>query len=446
MGFLGTALLGAAALGAVALSPGWGARVVAAAELVPGQGAIIGTAAPGKAIVRLDTAILTEVGMGSGTNDTARVATPAGPVTVKENAYAMMMYARIYPAFDAQTPGGFRYGGFGEIRANSNTGAGGAGVAGTPSGVVGTAGQRNTNTLFWNRAYGYVGTDSLGLLRFGMVDGPFGLLKVGTFESFGDGGLNRSNLGAMAGPDANIWYFPISISSEYSSQKLSYTSPNFAGFDFGLSFAPSTATHQGSDGSLVAIGGTARQAVSTLASDAARYTNLFEAVGRYRNTIGGVGVAASLGYMSSNKVSVAGLPREGLSIFDAGATVSYAGFMFGGHVSTGTFNGTTNLAAPGAKTSTVWLLGAQYEQGPWLFGAHYLNATIPDHVTLPQLTSLRAQGAAAGVNWVWAPGAKAYVEALYISRSHPGFDLRLGDDARSSVTAGQIMIGQVFRW
>ncbi len=443
-----TAWKRAALAAAIGLAPvAAGERGAAsAAELAPAQGSIVATAAPGKAIVRLDTAILTELGLGASTNDTAQMTTPAGPVNVSANSYAIMMFARLYPAFDAQTPGGFRYGGFAEIRGNTNTGAAGNGVAGTPSGVVGTAGQRNTNTLFWNRAYGYVGSDTLGLLRFGMVDGPFGLMKVGTFESFGDGGLNRSNLGLMPGQDSNIWYFPISVSTEYSSQKLSYTSPSFGGFDFGLSFAPSTATHQGSDGSTVVVGGSARQAVSTLASDANRYTNLFEALGRYRNTFGGVGVAASLGYMSSNNVTVPGIPLAGLSIFDAGAQASYAGFTFGGHVSTGKFNGSTSLAVPGAKTATVWLLGAQYEQGAWLVGAHYLNATIPNSTTIPQPAALRAQGVAAGVNWVWAPGAKLYLEALYITKSQPGIDLRLGNEAASTANASQIMIGQVFRW
>jgi hypothetical protein len=408
-----------------------------AAQLQTGQGGIIGRAEPGKSIVRLDTAILVEFGYGNGTNDSAETTVAGQTVTVRNNNYGMLMYARLYPAFDAQTPGGFRYGAFAEARANNNTG----GTAG-----VGTAGQRTTNTLYWNRAYGYVGGDSWGLLRFGMVDGPFNLMKVGTFETFGDGGLNRSNLGAMPGQDANIWYFPVSVSSEYAAQKLSYTTPTWAGFDFGLSFAPSTATHQGSDGSGVIPGGSARQSVSTQASDAARYTNMWEVVGRYRTTIAGFGLAASVGYMGSDRVRVAALPREGLSIFDAGAQVSYQGFSFGGHVSTGQFDGTTRLAVPGAKTATVWLLGAQYTWGQWLVGAHYLNATLPNSSTIPQPAALRAEGFAAGINWTWAPGVKTYVEGLYISKKQPGMDLRLGNQVGDSAYATQIMIGNVIRW
>jgi len=225
------------------------AGVAQAGEMQPGVGAIFNSAAPGKAIVRFDAAVVTMLGYGSNTLDNARVGVGANQVTVKNNNYGMLMYARMYPAFDAQTPGGFRYGGFAEIRANNNTGAtGGVGV--------GTAGQRGTNTLFWNRAFGYIGGDSWGTVRFGMTDGPAALMQVGTFQNFSDGGWNGSAPGMTVG--LNPWQFPISGGYEYSSQKIVYLSPSFAGFDIGLSYAPSTASHQGSDGGTVVTGGSAR--------------------------------------------------------------------------------------------------------------------------------------------------------------------------------------------
>jgi hypothetical protein len=424
---------------ALACTAALAALPAGAAQMAPGSEDGIGQAAPGTMTVRLDAAVLVEFGAGGGSNDSALVSAGTQQVTVRNNRYGIVMYARLYPGFDAQTPGGLRYGAHAELRGNDNTGG--------ANGTVGTAGQRTTNTLFWNQAYGYLGSDQLGLLRFGMVDGPFGLMKVGTFEGFGDGGLNRSNLtGLMPKSDGDIWYFPISVSDEYSSQKLSYTSPSWRGFDFGLSFAPSTGTHMGSDGGLVLPGGSARQSVSTLASDADRYTNLVEAVGRYRAAFAGVGVAATLGYMGSNRVNVPGMARQGLSLFDAGAQVSYQGFSFGGHFTTGRSNGTTSLSVPGAKNSTVWLVGAQYERGAWLVGAHYLNGVIPNSTAIPQPAALRAQGVAAGVNWNWAPGVSTYVEGIYISKNQPGVDLRLGNAVGSSVNASQVVLGQRFRW
>jgi hypothetical protein len=339
---------------------------VQAAGLEPGgTGSILGKAEPGKAIVRLDGTVVTLFGFGSSTNDKATV----GGVETKNATQGMIMYARLYPAFDAQTTGGLRYGAFMEIRANNNTGNG--------VGGVGTPGTRGTNTLYWNRAYGYIGGDSWGTLRFGQVDGALGLLQVGTFMGFADGGLNGSAPGLIANPDNYIWRFPFSQGGEYAAMKFSYTSPKFAGFDIGVSYAPSTGTHSGGDVSNVDVGGSLRQQTSILGADANRFRDNFQVNLRYSNTFSGFGLAANVGYQGSSKVTVATAPRKGLSIFDAGLQLSYMGFSVGGHLSTGTFNGSTNLSAPGEKAGTVWLVGAMYETGPWTAGIHYLNSSLP---------------------------------------------------------------------
>ncbi len=424
------------------------AGVSQAAEMQPGQGAIFNTAQPGKAIVRLDTQITVGLGYGSNTLDKATVNTAAGAVQVKNNSYGMLMYARLYPAFDAQTPGGFRYGGFAEIRANNNTGGNGLGTAGTPSGVVGTAGQRGTNTLYWNRAFGYVGGDSWGTVRFGMTDGPANLMKVGTFENFADGGWNGTAPGMTVG--LNPWQLPISGGYEYSSQKIVYLSPSFAGFDLGLSWAPSSATHQGSDGSLVQVGGSARQSSSLLASDWAPYTDLFEATARYRGTFGGVGLAISGSYMGSGSVSNANInavQNRGISLFDGGATVSYAGFTFGGHYSNGVFNGNLNLSRQGEKNAQVWLLGASYENGPWTAGVHYLNSTRPGLQGIGGGAQQKEQGFSVGVTYSWAPGVRTFVELVNANRVEKGVNLNIGNGGfRDNINGTGVIVAQAFRW
>lgn len=410
-----------------------------AGEMTPGSGAIFNTAAPGKAIVRLDAAVVVMVGYGNSTLDRATAAAPGipGGVRVKNNNYGMIMYARLYPALDAQTPGGLRYGGFAEIRANNNTGAtGGVGV--------GTAGQRGTNTLFWNRAFGYLGGDSWGTVRFGMTDGPANLMKAGLFENFADGGWNGSAPGLTAG--LNPFQFPISGGYEYSSQKIVYLSPSFAGFDVGFSWAPSTATHQGSDGGTVVSGGSARGATSVLGSDANRYTNLFEATARYRQTFGGVGVLVSGSYIGSGKVTVptAGNARRGISLFDGGAQVSYMGFSAGGHVSTGRFNGNLNLSAPGEKTALVWLLGASYETGPWTVGAHYIVSSRPGAFGG---AAQKEHGFSVGGTYAWAPGVRTFVELVQATRKESGVNLNIGiGPAKSKISGVGVVLGQAFRW
>lgn len=406
--------------GAATLAIAGGAQ---AGEMTTGVGAIIGQAEPGKAVVRFDAAVVTLIGIGGSTNDKA---TLAGGVSVKNDPFGMMMYARMYPAFDAQTTGGLRYGAFAEIRAN------------------GSVGSRAADTLFWNRAYGYVGGDSWGMVRFGMVDGALGLLQTGTFQNFADGGLNGSAPGLIASQDNYIWRFPFSQGGEYATQKIVYTSPKFAGFDAAFSFSPSTANHVGGDLAGVDVGGSSRQASSILAGDAARYRNQFQANIRYSNTFGGVGIAANVGYMGSDKVTVLGTPRRGLSIFDAGAQLSYMGFSVGGHVSTGTFNGSVNLSAPGEKAGTVWLVGASYSTGPWTAGIHYLNSSLPG--TFGNGAKRIEQGVGAGVTYAWAPGVRTFVEFVHHNRKENGVDLRVGTGVANKVTGTAIVLGQAFRW
>jgi hypothetical protein len=409
-----------------------------AAQLETGSGAIFNRAEPGKAIVRLDTQITVMFGYGDNSNDNAQTTVGGQTVTVKNNNYGMLMYARLYPAFDAQTPGGFRYGGFAEIRANNNTG----GTVG-----VGTAGQRTTNTLYWNRAFGYVGGDSWGTVRFGMTDGPASLMQVGTFQNFADGGWNGSAPGMTVG--INAFQFPINGGYEYSSQKIVYLSPNWSGFDFGLSFAPSTATHQGSDGSTVIPGGSARQATSLQATDWNRYTDMFQATARYRGTFGGFGVAINAGYIGSNvvqNVTPGGQQFDGLSIFDGGAEVSYAGFAFGGHVSTGTFNGNMNMSAKGQKTTTVWNLGASYSTGPYTVGFHWINWTRPGIQTAASPASERGTGVAVGGTYAWAPGVRTFVEFVWGEKTEKGTDLRIGNGISDNINGTGLVIGQAFRW
>ncbi len=110
--------------------------VAAASGLEPTLGSssssIINKAEPGKAVVRLDGFVFFSAGFASNTVDKA-------PNGAKADGYGFLSTFRIYPAFDAQTPGGLRYGAFAEVRSNSNTGG--------TNGGVGTGGSRGTNTV-----------------------------------------------------------------------------------------------------------------------------------------------------------------------------------------------------------------------------------------------------------------------------------------------------------
>jgi len=411
--------------GAAALAFTGGAQ---AADMTPGSGNIINTAKPGEVKVRIDAAIWAMAGFGSSTNDKAMV----GTTSVTNDSFALMTQFRLFPQLDAQTAGGVRYGAFAEVRTNNPTNASAA---------------RTTNTLFVNRAYVYVGGDSWGMVRAGMVDGPLGLMQVGTFQNFAMGGLNGFAPGMIASPDSYIWRLPFSQGVEYQTEKVVYTSPTFGGFDIGVSFAPSSSSGSTSDIQNVVTGGSVRQSTSALAADANRKRNEFQVNLRYRGTFNGVGLAANAGYLGSGKVTVPGAlnERRGLSVFDAGVQASYMGFAVGGHVSTGVFNGAHMLSAPGEKNATVWLVGASYTTGPWTAGVHYLNAHRPG--TLGNNAMMTESGVGAGLTYRWAPGASAFVEFVHHNRKERGVNFQIGTGpAKDKVDGTALIVGQLFRW
>ncbi len=414
--------------------------VAAASGLEPTLGSasssVIGTAAPGKQIVRLDGYVFFSAGFASSTLDKA-------PNGTKSDSFGFMSSFRIYPSFDAQTAGGFRYGAFAEIRSNNNTAA-----ATTVGGAqVGNGNQRSTNTLNVNRAWGYVGTDQLGRLQFGQVDGITSIMRTGTFEGqIADGGWNGWAPGMTSG--VNPWRYLASGGD--LSQKIVYSSPVMAGFQVGFSFAPSTATNTAGYGSAVVSGGAVRQAASVLASDFARPRNMFQVGARYTGTFGGVGLQANVGYVGSSAIAnlaSGGVSNRGLSVVSAGATMSYMGFMVGGYLETGTFNGGQTLLPRGQKGATIYTIGASYTNGPWVVGAAYTNASSAGSVAN---TAQRSDiGFAAGVTYTYVPGARLFLEAVTGTAKERGLNLSndsLPAGTTKSINATAVIVGNSFRW
>lgn len=368
---------------------------------------------PGKMVVRLDTAVLFLAGISSDSKGNS-----AGPGK-KNQDYGFDGYVRLYPSMDAMTTNGIKYGAAVEIRTNS---------AGSATG--GASGNSGKQTFYIRRAYGYIGTDQMGTVRFGQIDGPLGLMKVGDMQSVGDGGVNGDAPDFI--PSWYAWQFPFSVGNEYAINKVIYLSPNFAGFDFGVSFAPSTASLLGAVTPASAGFG---PTTSAFPGDS-RPRNIFEVVGRYRGTFGGVGVAANFGYLGSGRVedgTAGAFKTEGLSVLDGGAAITYMGLTVGGHVSGGRFNGQLNLTAKGEKDSLVYLIGANYENGPYSIGAHYANVSIPGNFG----DGMRKISAVAvGASWNWAPGAQALAELVTGEQ----------DEAGVKKPATGFVIGQRFRW
>jgi hypothetical protein len=427
---------------------------------------------PGTAVVHLNVRLVSEFMFGGGSDNGYK---NAQGVTAKYAPYYFGEYARIYPAFDGETPSGIKYGASLEVRQNS----GGIGINQAFANNSGTAG----NTLYWRRETGYVSFDKLGTVRFGQTDGVQSLFLVGTFENFDyEGGWNGNLPGLFSGGQTNgvgtslTWNFP-SASGFYGTSKLIYLSPNFSGFDFGVDWEPSSNQTSG-DGACAGTGANGGINVSTstisvgcatvsslagpsslIASQLATRRNMTTIEGRYRGAFGPVGFVANGGWVHSGVVSDANptadpINYRGFNYFDGGAVATYGGLAAGGHIDIGSKNN-TSLAPKGAPDETSFIVGSSYAVGPFIAGFSLMNelfqgawngnAATGAHDTYGMEHDV---GVSVGATFNWAPGADLYVDYLWGQRHQANRDFFAATTGKfnNNTRAQGIVIGQVFQW
>lgn len=429
-------------------------------------------------------------GTSTGTFNAAGVGTATG--TNKQANYGFGEYARLYPGFDGVAANGLKYGASLEIRQDQSSGAGGGAFGGI------SQSNRSRAGLYFRREWGYLGTDQLGTIRLGNSDQPSSLYMTGNFENFNDGGLNGDVPGLLSQATAVTWPFA-DVGNYYATSKITYLSPQLFGFDFGVSFEPSTAglsinnncnganpvgtNFVNSSGAFTAASGANGQSVSGPGCDrlssspsnaeSGRRRNTVDALIRYRGTFGGFGVAATAGliygghvldnqtgvnFNNDPRVGTVRYNYDGLSIGDFGVALSYAGFSVGGKYMFGRFNNQWSLAPKGLVDGEAILVGASYTIGPVIVGAHYLNyKSAGDLNNAVQGRIRREQGVAAGATYSVAPGVSLFLSYLYNERKQNGFNFLTGQGVvagtapggnpfNNKVTSNLISIGTSFSW
>ena len=180
----------------------------------------------------------------------AGAATPAatslgnnGTGTVSVNPQGIGTFARLYAGADAMATNGLRYGAAIEIRENF-TGQ----ISGNAS--SGASGFTSEETLFVRRAFTYVAGENWGIFRVGQADGIIGIFDNGvtTFQFLPTGNLNGGDLQTFPSNVSPTFVFMGQAGNEYGNSKAVYLSPQIAGFDFGLQYAPNTANAFGEGG------------------------------------------------------------------------------------------------------------------------------------------------------------------------------------------------------
>lgn len=389
----------------------------------------------------------------------------------KQANYIFGDYARLYPGFDGVAANGLKYGASLEIRQDNSTGAGG-GQFGSISNQ-----SRGRNQLYFRKLWGYLGTDTLGTIRLGSTDGPVSLYMTGNFENFNDGGLNGDIPGLQSPATAVIWPFA-DVGNLNTGTKAMYLSPQFFGFDFGVSFEPNTGnggnstncgaampfnanftnvagsftTADGANATGVSGPGCDRLSSSPVNAESARRRNTFEGLLRYRGSFGGVGIAATGAYIgSSNVKDNSGLPfgftggatpgfranYDGLSVGDFGVAVTFGGLSVGGKYQFGRFANSWGLVPREAPDGEAWLVGASYTAGPLVVGAHYLDYKHAGS-TLNAIAGRerREQGVGAGATYALAPGVSLFASYIYAQRKQNGFNFITGQGASVTATGG----------
>jgi predicted porin len=432
-------------------------------------------------------------GSATGTVNAAGQGTLTG--TNKLADYGFGDYIRLYPGFDGVAANGLKYGASIEIRQDESSGSGG-GTFGSVS-----AQDRARGGLYVRREWGYVGTDQLGTIRLGSTDQPSSLYMTGNFENFDGGGLNGDLPSAFPGNEQITWPFA-DVGSYYTTEKAIYLSPQLFGFDFGVSYEPSTAnvnfgasgcgagtpvganfvnslgsntTAGGASSSGAASPGCDALSSSPINSESGRRRNTVDALIRYRGTFGAFGIAATAGLIEGSHVldnqsgvafnanSANGLPiryqYQGLSVGDFGVALTYGGFSVGGKYQIGKFNNQWALLPQnaGLHNSEAFLVGASYTVGPFVVGAHYLNYVHAGDIGNAVLgRQQREQGVGYGGTYSVAPGVSLFLSGIWQERKQNGYNFNTGQGVSAAAPAGNpynnkissnlISIGTSFSW
>lgn len=275
---------------------------------------------------------------------------------------------------------------------------------------------RQQATLDFDRSWAYV-SGEWGQLQFGTNSGVDDRQKVFAPNDWGAGGVDgtalewfcctspQSTSQITGGDIAPLYSYTVPKSMigppttvEPTVTRISYYSPRIAGFELGLSYAPSNDS-SGTDINRNTFGGNNNilrppaGAPVTQTSINYNFKDIIEAGANYSGSFAGVGVKANVDVVSGNTkdafhlanglVAPPGATSGTTTVhnpllgFQTGAQVGYAGWTVGGSY---TYYGNSGLAKPAIYNHAdqwSWNAGIQYSILSYVFGASYLHAEDP---------------------------------------------------------------------
>jgi hypothetical protein len=280
---------------------------------------------------------------------------------------------------DGRASNGLHYGAVFELQMDAMTS-----TAGTGTGVD------------YDELYGFA-KGAWGELRFGQEDSAASLMQVMAPSVLW---MGRSDAWDEFVVGSN--YIGAGINDGNDSTKIIYLSPQFSGVDFGLSYSPNRF-----EGEQV----NTATSTSNYQRDYTGLTNEISAALRYRGTVGGVGIQASLAAQfadaakqSANGTAIA-TRDQNVTVYSAGLVLSglLPGLSIGGDYTWGKYRTIPGggSVAQGVDGSDMIGLGAVYTTGALSLGAQYVVSTQSNGGNVDDRTQTYV---GAGLAYVIAPG------------------------------------------
>jgi hypothetical protein len=332
---------------------------------------------------------------------------------------------------------GLRYGASIELRENFGSPVGSNNAASSPSA------NSSNQTVFVRRAFTYVASDQLGLLRLGQGDGVVGLFDPCIFTSqCWDAGITGLNGGGMqveapTGATSIPFVWLSGAGAEYSNSKLVYLSPQFYGFDVGIQYAPSMGNGLSAAGNGVSCNQAGPQCIDlTSGSDPTRWYNQVGVGVRYQHNFGDVDFKAFGFYETAGKEDLTtgayttpspsgnaeSFRYDNLSFYEGGVAATARNVTLAATYIGGAINGSLAMRPSGGAPMNAVLVGLTYANGPLILGAQFGTIDSQGDPRLTGISQRHEYETAFGGTYKMAPGLSLVGEYMYTNRHQGGFD------------------------
>jgi hypothetical protein len=371
------------------------------------------------------------------------------PTGYKVNPIGIGSYMRLYPGFDGLAANGLRYGATAELRQNFGSG-------GSPA--TSPSGNSSAQTVYVRRAFTYLASDKLGLVRLGQGDGVLSLFDNCIFTSqCWDGGLSNVSAGSnqSIAPQAAagvpfVWLN--NSSAEYGNNKIVYLSPQFYGFDFGVQYAPNMGnSFQNSAGAAGCIQASAGCIGLTSGNDPTRWYNQVGAGLRYQQNFGAVDIKAYGFYETAAKekqtVGTRTARYNVLNFYKAGVAATAMNFTLAADYIGGAINNQLNMKPRGGADMSAVLAGLTYANGPIILGSQFGFIDSQGAATLAGVSQRHEYIMALGGSYRLAPGLQMVAEYQYWQRHQGNYDFANAAVGATRDAKGQsVVFATVLTW